>query len=500
MIFMQKEINSMLIKDSEKVGNTVMFAYSCAIGVAGWGAVMLFLNGGLRECVFLLGTVFAIITKVFERYLKDVAKYVYVCIPPIIGAITCAVCSTNDSDSYVCITHYYMAATVLSVLYLNLKLIRLSAIVTILVNLVMMIIFPVGFLKLHKSIGWVFILLFYVILFIGCTLICYRTTFLFGVVENKGKETENVLHNVQNAFESLEESSAKIFGSLQEFEANTEEITASSEEIAVSADAQIKEVESSLSIFGSLNEKIANSEERISQTVAIMKNLKNKNDEGIVAIEVLGNKFAENIQTTQAAANGVADLSTKSSSIGGIVESIRSIAQQTNLLALNAAIEAARAGDAGKGFAVVADEINSLSAESSDATGKIDVILQHIIEKVNDTDKIIKCNSKVVTQANEKLEDTVKIFQTILTSSDEVIEVTDLLRKELDDIVEIKEHLLHAMEQVNDMSKKSAKDSNEISMAIEGQATEVQNILNNMEIVRNGMNCLEAVLHGSSIA
>ena len=71
---------------------------------------------------------------------------------------------------------------------------------------------------------------------------------------------------------------------------------------------------------------------------------------------------------------------------------------------------------------------------------------------------------------------------------------------DLDDIVEIKEHLLHAMEQVNDMSKKSAKDSNEISMAIEGQATEVQNILNNMEIVRNGMNCLEAVLHGSSIA
>ena len=117
----------------------------------------------------------------------------------------------------------------------------------------------------------------------------------------------------------------------------------------------------------------------------------------------------------------MADLSHKSSSISGIVESIRSIAQQTNLLALNAAIEAARAGDAGKGFAVVADEINSLSAESSDATGKIDDILQDIIEKVNDTDKVIGRNSKVVAESNEKLEDTVKIFKTILTSSDEVI-------------------------------------------------------------------------------
>jgi len=146
----------------------------------------------------------------------------------------------------------------------------------------------------------------------------------------------------------------------------------------------------------------------------------------------------------------------------------------------------------------VADEINSLSTESSDATGKIDVILQDIIEKVNDTDKIIGHNSKVVTESNEKLEDTVKVFRTILTSSDEVIEVTDLLRKELKDIVEIKEQLLHAMEQVNTMSKKSASDSNEISMAIEGQAAEVQNILTNMGIVKNGMDCLEDVLHGTN--
>lgn len=74
---------------------------------------------------------------------------------------------------------------------------------------------------------------------------------------------------------------------------------------------------------------------------------------------------------------------------GGIIESIREIAQQTNLLALNAAIEAARAGEAGKGFAVVADEINSLSAESSDATAKIDAILKDIIQTVEETHRII---------------------------------------------------------------------------------------------------------------
>ncbi|MBQ3601998.1 MAG: hypothetical protein II992_12490 [Lachnospiraceae bacterium] len=497
---MQKEENVQIISNNERVGNIVLFSYISIIAVAGWAAVMLFLNGGVRECVFPLGGVCAIITKIFEKKLGKVTKYVYASIPPIIGAITCAVCSTSSSDSYVCITHYYMAATVLLVIYLDMNLVKMNAIVTIVVNVVMMIIFPDGFLKLHKVIGWVFILLFYLISFAGSTFICYRTNLLLGMVEEKGKESEHVLHNVRNAFESLEQSSAKIFDSLQEFEANTEEITASAEEITNSADVQIKEVESSLAIFENLNEKIASSEQRISHTVNIMRGLKEKNDEGIVAIEVLGKKFAENIETTKVATEGMADLSQKSSSISSIVESIRNIAQQTNLLALNAAIEAARAGDAGKGFAVVADEINSLSTESSEATGKIDDILQDIIGKVKETDKVIARNSKVVAESNEKLEDTVKVFEIILTSSDRVIEVTNLLKKELDDIVEIKEQLLRAMEQVNDMSRKSASDSGEISTAIEGQAEEVENILANMEIVRKGMSCLADVLNGNTKA
>ena len=55
------------------------------------------------------------------------------------------------------------------------------------------------------------------------------------------------------------------------------------------------------------------------------------------------------------------------------------------------------------------------------------------------------------------------------------------------------------MEQVSNMSGKSARDSNEISMAIEEQAEEVENILANMEKVKNGMNCLADVLNGKNI-
>ena len=128
-----------LMSNNEKVGNIVMFAYCASISVAGWAAVMLLLNGGLRECIFTLGVPIAVIINVFEKRLGDAAKYVYACVPPVLGAVTNAVCCTADSDSYVCITHYYMAGTLLLVIYLDMKLLRVNAIVTVVANAIMMV-------------------------------------------------------------------------------------------------------------------------------------------------------------------------------------------------------------------------------------------------------------------------------------------------------------------------------------------------------------------------
>ncbi|MBS7456090.1 methyl-accepting chemotaxis protein [Coralloluteibacterium stylophorae] len=77
-------------------------------------------------------------------------------------------------------------------------------------------------------------------------------------------------------------------------------------------------------------------------------------------------------------------LGESSQEIGSIVELINDIAEQTNILALNAAIQAASAGEAGRGFAVVADEVQRLAERSSNATRRIETLVQTIQSDTNE--------------------------------------------------------------------------------------------------------------------
>lgn len=480
-----------ILKNEEKRMNMILFVFLDVIPIVAVVYVLLFNGGSGRDAVALAMVAASLLIKVFEKKLGAYAKYMYISVLPLFGALTLGVGTPGVFGAMV---EAYFLVLFLAVPYYDLSVIKVCAAVTIGVNTIGLIIFRQAYLSMYTLPIWIFIIMVYVLAIAAAAFIVFRARSLFAAVELKEGEVEELLENIRGAFEGLQESSQSIYDSLHSFEQSSSEIAASTEEISASVEQQIEQVEGSIQIFNDLDGRIGDSEARVLQTVENMKQLEEKNNEGIVSIGELSKKFSENIKATQVASEGMAELAQKSSSIGEIIDSISQIAKQTNLLALNAAIEAARAGEAGKGFAVVADEINALSGESSSATQKIDAILKDIIATIDDTNKVIDRNTVIVRESSDKLDDTVKIFDTMLKSSEQVIEETDKLQGELSGIVEIKERLLDAMTQVEKISQISVQGTTEISSSTQQQVTGVETILSSMAKVQAGIDRLANIL------
>lgn len=473
-----------VLKNVERKKNLLMFIVNVLVPIAALLFVMLFLNGTVRDVSVLLVSLAGVMTRLFEVKLGKFAKYLYVSVIPLFGSVVIAV---GADGKFAAMTQAYFFVLLLSIGYYDISVIKVNAVVTLISNIMGMIIFPDAFLQMHSWIIWIFIGIVYILAVVGAIMTAKETYELFAKVEDKERELRGVVDNVKNAFEKLGESSDNICTSLNSFETISETITKSIGEISEQTEQQRMEVNGSVDICDKLNGKILSSETCLHKTVDNINHLKEKNDEGMVAISELSLKFGENIKSTQVVSEEIKALSEKSALIGQIIESIHEIAQQTNLLALNAAIEAARAGEAGKGFAVVADEINQLSVETTEATGKVDSILQDIVSTIVRTSEIMGSTDEIVKVSNERLEDTVNIFETMLHSSEEVIQVTHHLERELNSIIDMKEMLLSSMEHLEQMSEKSSQTTTGITTSVGEQMAGIEDIVSTLENVQKNV-------------
>lgn len=149
-------------------------------------------------------------------------------------------------------------------------------------------------------------------------------------------------------------------------------------------------------------------------------------------------------------------VSSSSTEISKIIDTIENIAFQTNILALNAAVEAARAGSTGKGFAVVAEEVRNLASKSNEAAKATKDLIESSIAAVAE-------GGQVVAKVTESLDKTNAISENVTIKVDAVVKAVESQTAAISQVTEGIDQISAVVQSTSSTSEQSAATAQELS-------------------------------------